>query len=373
MHIALVIPSLRSGGAERVMSSLANHWAEKDETVSLITLVPIDEKPFYPLHPKVKLIQLGYIHAPGDILLKRVWTSLIRILKLRKTLKSLNPDVILSFMVTMNITTLLATTGLKLPVLVSERTHPRYRLPLGYSRIRDLIYRRANRVIVQTSEISAYYLAHSTKKVSVIPNPVSIPREKRDQSTSLNPVKRIISIGRLRSQKRFDLLIEAFAEVATQKPDLRLMIYGEGKERTKLEEMIRQKQVSSQVDLAGVTKNVIHELCHSDLFVFPSRLEGFPNALAEAMSVGLPVIAANTSGNNDLVRDQVDGRLFDVDDLRHLSSILKELIDEPEQRERLAQNALDVSIRFSEKKVFDAWDQTILECSSEENNRIQKA
>src|SRR5690606_29753976 len=108
--------------------------------------------------------------------------------------------------------------------------------------------------------------------------------------------------------KGFGALITAFSEIVLQKPDITLTIYGEGAERQNLESLIRGLNLTASVFLPGTVRDVEGIMYQADLFVFPSHYEGFPNALCEAMAMGLPVIASNCSGNIDIIREGVDGR-----------------------------------------------------------------
>jgi GalNAc-alpha-(1->4)-GalNAc-alpha-(1->3)-diNAcBac-PP-undecaprenol alpha-1,4-N-acetyl-D-galactosaminyltransferase len=111
--------------------------------------------------------------------------------------------------------------------------------------------------------------------------------------------------------------------------------------------------------LPGVVSDISSVLQQADLFVFPSRYEGFPNALCEAMAMGLPVIASSCSGSRDVVRDGVDGRLFAVGDVAELTAIASELISDFEQRQRLAAAACKISERFDQQQIYALWDQHI--------------
>lgn len=355
MHITLVISSLDPGGAERVLSQLANHWASQGHKVSLLTLAAPDAQPFYPLNPKINLRQLNQRDL-SSWLLGRLFNIGKRLWILRKSLKSLSPDVIVSFVDVMNMTTLLATYGLNLPVVVSERTHPRHHpLPSLYKRLRPLIYPKAARVVVQTQSSADYFPSLMSK--TVIPN--AVPKPSKIKSAFSEPPKQMISIGRLCPFKGFDTLIHAFNILQKTHPNLTLTIYGEGKERQKLEDLIGSLTLQDKVSLPGVIQNIHDALREADLFVFPTLYEGFPNALCEAMAIGLPVIASDASGNVDIVQDGTDGRLFPVGDTEALARIVGELINDEAQRLRLGENAQRVCERFHTNHIFSLWDQVI--------------
>ena len=119
--------------------------------------------------------------------------------------------------------------------------------------------------------------------------------------------------------------------------------------------------MQGRIHLPGAVKNVYEVLYQADLFVFPSRYEGFPNALCEAMSIGLPTIASNCSGNIDVVQDCINGRLFPIGDVAVLTALLRELIEDKDQRVKLSKEATKISDQFSEIRVLKMWEQVITE------------
>ncbi len=356
MHLTLIISSLNSGGAQRVLSNLANHWSSQGHEISLITLDNSQSLPFYPLDSNIRLFQLNKNNSESSRI-KRLFSLGDRFFSLRQKITKLKPDVIISFVDIMNITTLISTLGLKIPVIVCERTHPQYYkiLPL-YQNLRRLLYPKAKQVIVQTKSVAHYF--RNLKNISIIPNAISSPSiTKKDVESA---PKHIVSVGRLCPFKGFDTLIYAFSNLHQYHPKLMLTIYGEGQERENLEKLIISLNLEDKVFLPGTIKNIQEALITSDLFIFPSHYEGFPNALCEAMAVGLPVIASNCSGNIDIVQDGIDGRLFPVGDTEALTQLTIDLLKDPNQRMKLAQNAKKICDRFHPDRVFDLWDQAIV-------------
>jgi GalNAc-alpha-(1->4)-GalNAc-alpha-(1->3)-diNAcBac-PP-undecaprenol alpha-1,4-N-acetyl-D-galactosaminyltransferase len=366
-HLALVISSLSSGGAERVLSELANAWADEGYKVSLITLASPEIKPFYPLSKKINLIQLDQSTDEKSGILLRLRGIWKRIIALRKTFRQLNPDLILSFVDVMNITTLLSAKGLGVPLLVAERTNPKYyRLSFVYKGMRTLVYPWATKVIVQTQSAADYFAKRLQSKITVIPNFVK-PAEKMKSITQVRKlVHKIISVGRLNGFKGFQDLIKAFAPLVSVYPNIELTIYGEGEERDSLESLIQSLDMQGRIHLPGAVKNVYEALYQADLFVFPSHYEGFPNALCEAISVGLPTIASNCSGNIDVVQNGINGRLFPIGDVPVLTVLLRELIEDKDQRVKLYKEGAKISDQFSEIRVLKMWEQVITEAIHEE-------
>lgn len=360
MHIALTISSLNSGGAERVLSELANYWASQGHQVSLITLADPISKPFYLLALQINLVQLNHTQS-GSSLFIRLLNIISRISALRKTYQSLKPDVIISFVDIMNLTALIASKGYNIPVIVSERIDPHfYPLPVLYVKIRPFIYKWANRVVVQTKNAGAYFSDTIPKKIEIIPNAV---KQKKCNAQNSNITKNIISIGRLDKQKDHKTLIYSFHKLLKNHPQINLTIYGEGPERSNLEQLIQDLHLEGKVFLPGLTQNVDAVLENADLFVFPSLYEGFPNALCEAMAAGLPVIASNCSGNVDIIRDGIDGLLFPVGDEGTLVEKMHDLISDSKKRQILSKHAQEISQRYHTDHIFHLWNQLILKAT----------
>lgn len=354
MHLSLVISSLNAGGAERVISNLANYWKEQGHRVSLITFAPEAQKPFYPLHLDIQVIQLNQT-SPESSLFKRLKNSMKRLWHLRKTIKALNPDRILSFVDITNITVLLATMGLKIPVIVAERIDPNfYHIPLLYQWLRRQLYPLSQKIVVQTKSAATYF--SNLGNLSIIPNFVVHPSKTL---TTLSAIKNIASIGRLVPQKDHLTLIHAFSLLLKHHHHLTLTIYGEGAERKNLETLIKSLGLQEKVCLPGAVQNIQENLIEADLFVFPSHYEGFPNALCEALAVGLPTIASNCSGNVDVIQEGINGKLFPVGDVKALTTVALDLIDNLEERQRLSLNAQKLPQIFSPDRIYKLWDEVM--------------
>ena len=361
MHIVLVILTLGPGGAERVLSNLANAWIEEGHSITLITLEHPSQKPFYPLSPKINLIQLNPLSTKPTSWGKHLKNTITRLLSLRRILKKETPDVILSFIDQMNVLTLLLSRGLKIPVIVSERIDPAFHpLSFIYKILRRLTYPWASSIIVQTQSAANYFSKRLQKKISIIPNSVSFSQK----SITYRKIQHIVSVGRLSPQKDYPTLLKAFKILTITYPFLRLTIYGEGKERPSLERYIETLELTHCVKLPGTLSNIEDALLKADLFVFPSRFEGFPNALCEAMSMGLPVVVSNCSGNRDIVRDSVDGLLFPIEDYRMLTHQIETFLLNPIEAKRMGTEARTLSTRFSQEKILTLWKKLLKETLS---------
>ncbi len=380
-QLTLVIPSLAFGGAERVISEMANHFSRSENDVTLITL-DSTETDTYKLSPRVNRIALGMMQESrgfGQAIVK----NLQRVRRLRRAIQTAQPQTVISFTDRMNVVTLLACLGLNVDVVVSERIDPaRHDIGRTWSLLRRLVTPRSRALVVQTERTRQQMrgiMRH--KPIFVIPNAARTPSgtEKgtgpicakhplgRSGKLDLSPFpcphsagRRIVAMGRLERQKGFDLLIDAFSRIAAKCGEWTLEILGEGPQRGELERLIEGHSLRSRVTLAGWIAEPESVLRQADLFVLSSRYEGFPNALLEAMACGLPVVSFDCpSGPAEIVRHDVDGLLVPADDVDALSAAIERLISNPQQRLRLADRAPDVLERFSTERFFAQWEAVL--------------
>ncbi len=359
MKIAFVISTLAAGGAERVAAILCNRWAEQGHSVSLITFENAAAPSHYALHPALKRIPLDLLHTNSGEAMLAV-RSAQRIRRLRLAIKQLEPDIVVSFMVEQNVLTIIATRGLGVPVIVSERVHPGFHA-IGRVRslVRKLVYPRASAVVVQTAEIAHWFEQYMQLKCAIIANPIELERYASAKCTGPSPEKRrlkAMAIGRLEPQKGFDILIQAFARVAPEHPDWDLDIFGEGSERANLTRLIDQNGLNSRVRLAGTTDKVSDELIDADLFVHSSLYEGYPNVVAEALASNRCVLATDSPGGTaELLAHGKYGMLVPPGDAEAFAAGLDELMSDAGKRDRFSRQASDTVQSLSADLIADKW------------------
>ncbi len=378
MRITLVIFSLSHGGAERVMSTLANYWAAKCWNVTMLTFDNGELPPFYELKSEIHHRSLGIAKDSPNLLIG-IWLNLKRIWLLRGAIRNSKPDAVISFMDTTNIVTLLATRGLKVPVIVSERIDPAmHSIGRIWERLRRWTYPFADRVVVQSKGALAYFSSKQQSRACILPNPVSLPMKPEQKSDKLSigqfPAKdarrSLVGMGRLTRQKGFDLLLQAFARLKDSHPEWTLTILGEGELRAELESLCNSLGLSDLVDFPGVVKNPYKILQQADIFVMSSRFEGFPNALCEAMACGLPVISTDCpSGPREIIRDGIDGILVPNENVDALAAGMNRLMSDEQERKRLSARATEVLERFSLENVMEMWEEVLNQVFQEKLSR----
>jgi glycosyltransferase involved in cell wall biosynthesis len=276
-------------------------------------------------------------------------------------LNELRPDCVVSFTDVTNILALLANLRRRRPIVVSERSDPvRHPLDRVTIALRASLYGTADSLVVQNRESLKWAQSLRFRPATyVIPNAiVPFVAGEVDEGAVHDSVPYVLAVGRLGPEKGFDLLIRAFARVRERHSDIRLVILGEGPMRTELERLVRELQLTDVVTMPG-RRDARPWFAAARAFVLSSRYEGFPNALGEAMSAGVPVVATRCpSGPEEMVVHGESGLLVDVGSIDALAAAILEVLDDPERARRFGQSA-QVRAResFSPEKIWDQWER----------------
>jgi len=361
MKLVLVIPSLDGGGAERVMTALANAWVRDGHAVTLVTLAA-GSTDKYELDAAVRRAALG-VTGNSVTPLDAVGRNVVRIRALRREFDLAQPDAIVSFLTRTNVLVLIAAGKRRARVIVSERSAPGPHWVGGmWGALARPLYRRAAAVVAQTRRCADQLETLVGRAVEVIPNPV-VPTPACEGGTVTAPPagrtvpRTLLAVGRLVSKKGFDLLIAAFAQVAPRHPAWRLEIVGEGPLRHALERTIRDHGLAGRVALPGFDKNVREKMRRADLFVLPSLIEGFPNALLEAMAEGRACISFDCEmGPRELIAHGENGWLVPTGDSRALATALDMLMEDHALRAELGIRAREVCNLYSTGEILGRWN-----------------
>ncbi len=358
MRMALVISTLGPGGAEHIMTMLANHLAGRGHHVDMITLDSPDNSPHYRLHQNVRLHPLGRMGTSSGPI-SALFANMGRIRALRKAFLKLHPDVILSFLTATNILSLLAASGTEYPVVVAERASLQQRLSgTPWILLRYITYPRAKAVVVQTQgeqKILHELIPCTNKNSVVIPNPVARP-------TRTTTGHGIIFVGRFSEEKRPMDVLEAFALARKQLKGRTLTMVGDGPLRQAVESRVQALGLSQAVCFTGVINSVDEQLIQNDIFALSSAHEGFPNALCEAMAHGLACIATNSPGGcTDIMQHEHNGLLVPAGEIRHMADAMTRLATDDQLRTGVAANAMSICEKFDNDHILCKWMQLLVE------------
>lgn len=361
-HIAIFVPSLRGGGAERVMLTVANALAERGHKVDLI-LATLEGPYLEEISENVRLIDLS---AP------RVMRSLF---PLYRYLRRNKPDAMLSALNYANIIAILAwkMSRVSTRLAVSERNSLTMlaRRPIGKITryLMRCLYPKADTIICVSkgieAEIQKLIGARSTKTITIY-NPVDFEDIKEKMIVPLDhswitnktaPV--IVAAGRLTEAKDYPTLLRAFSQLCKER-DARLVILGQGEDCGNLNTLAQELDVARYVDFVGFQNNPFPWMAGCDLFVMSSAWEGFPNVLIQAMACGAPVVSTNCpTGPNEILEDGKWGRLVPVGDPRALSIAMAAALDEestPNTRARVREFRSDFIVDSYEAILLHSLD-----------------
>lgn len=354
MHIAMLIGSLTKGGAERVLVNLADYFVNKGYRVTMVTQYKWDNE--YPLNDKVKRI-ISDITAE-ETTKSRAVNFKRRFGKLRGIWKEEKPDVILSFIGKNNMMAILTSRFLNIPVAVSVRAEPSEEYYNSWMRFMARhLFAGADGVILQTKRCFEFFPEKVRKKAVILKNPIS--RAFFRSRFEGEREKTIVAVGRIDENKNHEMLIRAFAQIAHEFPDYKLIIYGDGDCRNKLIDLSSRLELSERILLPGSVENVADVIYKSRVFVLSSNTEGVPNTLIEAMLMGLTVIATDCpcGGPADLIQNGYNGILTPVRNIDKMIENLQKVLNDLQMADKLGINAAKTSDSFKPEKVYGEWEE----------------
>ena len=330
---------MKMGGMERAGVNLANALNNEKLNISFISF--FKQEHFFKLDKNITL------YEPPNFNVHKL--SLIRsILWLRKTIKEINPDKIIVLNKLYGAITCFSLIGYRYQVFLSERSSPLYKWPLSQSIMIKLIFTiiKPYGVIAQTKIASEYQKKYygDKIKIKVIPNAVRnvqfYPGIRRE--------KVVLAAGRLNdSLKGFDRLLFAFSMIKNQEWKLHIA-GGNSNEDPLLEEIINENNLHDRVIFLGKITDLDLTFASASIFVIPSRSEGFPNVLCEAMAAGLPCISFDfVAGPSDIIENRIDGILIEDGNIIELSKQLEALMNDESERIRLGKNARKIKEKLS--------------------------
>jgi len=362
MKILIYISNLGAGGAEKVVSLMANYWAEKNEVILLTSSELADD--FFVISSKVRRISTGFKPSKKK-LLQKVIEHYKDLKGLRDTVKVIKPDVIISHMDIANVRMLLATINLKIPVIVEDHNNPYLKgMTQPWKLLKPLSYLFADRVILLLPELAVYYPKYLYRHnfFSYIPNPLNIPKNIIDSKDVILPKPTFIAVGSLTYQKGLNYLLEAFAICHTEIPEWNLVLIGDGPLMEELVALSQKLNIENNCLFLGRVSNPYTIMSQADIYVMSSRYEGFPVALCEAMGLGLPCISFNCpTGPSNIIEDNSNGLLIEYLDVDKLAQSMYTLASDKKKQESLSKKAIKINNLLKIDTIMQKWDDVINE------------
>lgn len=363
MNITLFIGGLNNGGAERVACNLANFLSIRKHNVEILTISEVKES--YYLEPSVKVTNLLKLSERKNVF----HDNIIRFSRYANYMLKHKTDayvIFLPFTINLALSTKFLT---KSVMITAERANPNDYSLMTQKKLKKNA-RKADGWVFQTEEQKGWYdgVLGDAKSI-VIPNAINPdfikPIFKGERK------KLIVSSGRLNKQKNHALLIIAFAKIAEKFPDYNLCIYGEGAKRDELCELVSKLGLDDRVSLPGYATNISEKLQESSMFVLSSDFEGMPNALMEAMALGLPCISTDCGGGGArfLINDGKNGLLVPTQDVDAMVAAMDNLLSNKEYANKLGNEASRISKILAPDIIYSKWEKFIIDnIQANENN-----
>lgn len=357
MNITLVIGDLSGGGAERVICNLGN-FLSRNHNVTIITLTNKDTD--YYLNKKIKRISLYYEYENNN----KIKKNLKRILRFRNYI--INDSKTDVYVVMLPYPTVLLLSHKKYtdaPIIAAERADPkrRYKKSILSRVIIKKIYSKADKFIFQTNDAQKFYDSIMDIDGYVIPN--AIDKKFIGKSFKGEKEKTIVSVGRLVSQKNFELLIKSFYKINKKFPEYKLKIYGKGPLKNDLKCLINELGLENRVFLEGYKSDIEKHIQNASIFVLSSNYEGMPNALIEAMALGVPSISTNcpVGGPKYLIKDGVNGYLVPINDSEKLAEKMDKILSDKKLAKKISLSSKRITEKLDPHIIYKKWEKVIVE------------
>lgn len=355
--VCFMIPDFGSGGAQRVMANLMNSFAKAGYRVCLFCFQPEPIESFYELDPKIEFYTL-----PPDYKKKR--RNILKCAHItRRVLKDINPDIIIPFLIPVNLYSFFATRFTKIRFICSERNDPKsaIRYP-EWLYIRNYVFRHADGCVFQTRDAMEYFGRRVARHSSIIENPMILNNTDDTVIKAEDREKRIVCVARYDPQKNHAMMINAFSRFHEKHPDYVLEIYGRDfNYQSTMEDMIKKHKMDNHIKIMGPRHHIHDTIYRASISVLPSNWEGMPNALLESVALGVPSIATDCpiGGARQIIEDGVNGYLIPVGDEDALVDRMNTLVECPMIADTFSVNGRKIRDRFDAKKIYKQWLELI--------------
>ncbi|MCB0464009.1 MAG: glycosyltransferase family 4 protein [Flavobacteriaceae bacterium] len=355
-RIAFLVYNLELGGAQRVVSTLANYFSNIYD-VTIITIVKSNV--FYSLNDAVKILHCRENEIQKSNIVQSLKTNYKLYKSIKQILRDNDIDILISFMTTANVLGALAANSLKIPSLISERTNPYIEGPNSiWKKLVDYTYPKADYTIVQSQLVKDYYKEIiDDNKIVVLPNPLSVELTKT-KNPSIEKENIILNVGRLVSSKDQTLLIKAFSNITNE--SWKLIFVGDGPMLNEYKALVSDLNQQNNIVFVGKIDDMSSYYNSSKIFAFTSKYEGFPNALIEAMYFELACISTDCpSGPSELISHGENGYLIKIGDQKNLELHLSELMNNESLSKKIGKKGFETAAQYQANEVADMWKNLI--------------
>lgn len=365
MLISFTCNNVGTGGAERVICNLANRMAKDGHIVHIICYKKFDSF-YYELEKNVSILELDPLINNRKLWIQRKLSGIINLFRLYHAIKG--SDKIISFYTRQNCYSILMGHLRKIPVICAERDHFFLNDGKINHKLRNMLYPHADGFIHQTNMAQEWLRKNEGVQCDdiVIPNPLWI-----DDFPNREPIPgKIVAVGRLEKQKNYEEMIDAFYLVNQKRKEATLHIFGEGSCREELALQIDALGLRDVVFLEGMTKNVVEVYRQADIFVMFSHGEGYPNALMEALAMGVPSVSSDcpVGGPRDMIQNGKNGFLVPCSDKHAFSEKIIELLDNPDLRSAFSANSLSIRDSNCFESIYEKIMEYVKEIKFREHN-----
>lgn len=359
--VLFVTASLGYGGAAKILSFVASSLSEIGYKVHIANIMSTDTRVLQTLPENIEIHDASSNKGKG-------FRRLDQALKVKKIAQETDADVIVGFTLFPNVIASIVAKSLKIKSIVSERGDP-YRT-IGkdvVSKMMLSIVNNADGGVFQTDGAMGFYSKKMQEKGHVIPNPIFLPSYGIPERYTNSVEKTVVSVGRLENfQKRYDVMLKAFAIFSDTHPEYTLRLIGDGPDESKIREWCRELNIEEKVIFLGKSSQPMKDIVNDGMFIITSDYEGISNALLEAMALGLPCVSTDHSpgGGRFLISHGENGLLAPVGDAKMLAKKMEKFADDSEFAMHCGNNAKLVIERFAPSKIIKEWDMYITEVCS---------
>lgn len=342
ISIAFVCNHLYGGGAERVLVSLANYFDLKGYRIYIIVF---NGKERYPINSSIEVVEIG------DTSLLMTQSK-----RIRKEIKRIKPNIIISFEYFVNLATIIAARNIKSKVIVSERNDPsKIGSGFGKNQLRNYLYRYCDTLVCQTPDAKAYFPTFIQKHSVVIPNPIKdgLPKPWKSERNH-----QVVNFCRLNEQKNLKLLVDAFSDFHKEYSDYSLVIYGDGPEKDNICNYINNKGMGGYVELKPNAVDIHEKILKCAMFVSSSDYEGLSNSMLEAMAIGLPTICTDCpcGGARMIISSEKNGLLVPVGDKTSLVQAMKHIAKDVDFASSISICGSELRKTLSIERIAKQWE-----------------